>query len=51
VFRNVYVAQCGRFAFRTLHRMEGRWTGSAEMHLAGRPAAMPDVRVCTVTRE
>ncbi|RYG45839.1 hypothetical protein EON67_10190 [archaeon] len=48
-YRQLYVAQVGPFAFRTLHRMEGRWTGDAEVHMFGRPlSAAPDVRVCTV---
>lgn len=48
IFRNIYVAQVGRFTFRLLHRLEGRWTGEAEVHVAGVAQAMPDVRVCTV---
>jgi hypothetical protein len=51
VFRNLYVAQVGPFMFRLLHRLEGRWTGEAEVHVAGVATAMPDVRVCTVQRE
>ncbi len=51
IFRNIYVAQVGRFTFRLLHRLEGRWTGEAEVHVAGVAQAMPDVRVCTVQRE
>jgi hypothetical protein len=34
--------------FRVLHRMEGRWTGDAEVHLPGR-RSVPDSRVCTVS--
>lgn len=48
--------QVGRFAFRLLHRLEGRWTGEAEVHVPGaggqaQAAAASDVRVCTVQRE
>ncbi len=28
-FRQIYVAQVGKFQFRLLHRMEGRWNGDA----------------------
>jgi hypothetical protein len=59
VFRSVYIAEVGRFRFRLLHRLEGRWTGEAELHMAhplGGPAALPspmhaaaaDIRICTV---
>lgn len=30
-FRQIYVAQVGKFQFRLLHRMEGRWNGDATM--------------------
>lgn len=44
------LAQVGRFAFRLLHRLEGRWTGEAEVHVPGVSQAVNDVRVCTVHR-
>jgi hypothetical protein len=51
MFRQVYLAQVGRFAFRALHRMEGKWVGDAELHVSGRSTPLPDVRVVTTTRE
>lgn len=30
-YRNMTVSQVGRYQFKTLHRMEGRWNGEAEL--------------------
>lgn len=46
-------AQVGRYIFHTLHRMEGRWTGDAEVHFIPKgvdgSASRPDMRVVTVS--
>lgn len=45
VLRNSYISQVGRFQFRLLHKMEGRWNGEATVYT---PGAVPEVRVVAV---
>eukprot|EP01138_Halocafeteria_seosinensis_P008391 gb/GECG01008575.1/.p1 GENE.gb/GECG01008575.1/~~gb/GECG01008575.1/.p1 ORF type:complete len:413 (+),score=53.28 gb/GECG01008575.1/:1-1239(+) len=47
-FRNLYVAQIGRFQFRLLHRMEGRWNGDATVQSMFAPTKAQS-RVCAVS--
>jgi len=42
VLRNLYISQVGRFQFRLIHRMEGRWNGETTVICPGQE---PDVRV------
>ena len=44
VFKQVYIAQVGKFQFRLLHRLEGRWNGDAQvLTAAGTAPASPRV--------
>lgn len=45
VLRNQYISQVGRYQFRLLHKLEGRWNGEATVYT---PGAAPEVRVVAV---